>query len=70
MTLLNAGVFLLLLLLTIEATGMSRSLRRIEHEERRLVTHWVAEGRGRVFYPYPVVQHEIATIPSDPTERR
>jgi hypothetical protein len=42
-TLLNAGVFVLLLVLTIEVAGMSRSLRRIEHEERRLVTHCVAE---------------------------
>ena len=49
-TLLNAGVFVLLLVLTIEVAGMSRSLRRIEHEERRLVTHCVAEGRGSVLY--------------------
>jgi hypothetical protein len=42
-TLLNAGVFVLLLVLTVEAAGMSRSLRRIEHEERLLVTHCVAE---------------------------
>jgi hypothetical protein len=50
-TLLNAGVFVLLLLLTMEAAGINRSLRRIEHEERRLVTHCVAEGRGSVLYP-------------------
>jgi hypothetical protein len=47
-TLVNAGVFVLLLVLTIEVAGMSRSLRRIEHEERRLVTHCAAEGRGSV----------------------
>jgi hypothetical protein len=39
---LNAGVFILLLVLTMEAAGIKRSLRRIEHEERRLVTHCVA----------------------------
>lgn len=39
LVILNAGVFVLLLVLTLEAAGMRRSLRRIEHEERRLVTH-------------------------------
>lgn len=69
-TLWNAGVLVLLLVLVMEAAGISRSLRRIEHEERRLVTHCVAEGRIRVFYSYPAVQHDIATIPGDPPERR
>jgi hypothetical protein len=32
---LVAGVFVLLLMLTIKAAGINRSLRRIEHEERR-----------------------------------
>jgi hypothetical protein len=57
-TLFNAGVFVLLLLLTMEAAGISRSLRRIEHEERRLVTHCVAEGRGNVLYAFSVFRHD------------
>jgi hypothetical protein len=54
-TLWNAGVLVLLLVLTMEAAGMRRSLRRIEHEERRLVTHCVAERPGWWFraYAYP-----------------
>lgn len=36
-TLLNAGVLVLLLVLAVEAAGIARSLRRIEHEQRRLV---------------------------------
>ena len=34
---LNVGIFVLLLVLVIEAAGMRRSLRRIEREERALV---------------------------------
>ncbi len=44
LVILNAGAFILLLVLTMEAAVMRRSLRRIEHEERRFVTHCVAEG--------------------------
>jgi len=35
--LLNVGIFVLLLILVMEAAGMRRSLRRIEREERGLV---------------------------------
>jgi hypothetical protein len=38
LVILNAGVLVLLLVLTMEAAGMRRSLRRIEREQRRLVT--------------------------------
>jgi hypothetical protein len=69
---LNAGVFVLLLVLTIEAAGMSRSLIRIEHEERRLVTHCVAErptiGLGAAS-TVPLLQR-FEYIPADPLERR
>ena len=34
---INVGIFVLLLILVMEAAGMRRSLRRIEHEERALV---------------------------------
>jgi hypothetical protein len=34
---LNVGIFVLLLILVMEAAGMRRSLRRLEHEERGLV---------------------------------
>ena len=34
---LNVGIFVLLLVLVMEAAGMRRSLRRIEREERGLV---------------------------------
>jgi hypothetical protein len=34
---LNLGIFVLLLILVMEAAGMRRSLRRIEREERALV---------------------------------
>jgi hypothetical protein len=34
---LNVGIFVLLLVLVLQAAGMRRSLRRIEHEERGLV---------------------------------
>jgi hypothetical protein len=43
-TLWNAGVLVLLLVLAMEAAGISRSLRRIEHEERRLVTQLCGRG--------------------------
>jgi hypothetical protein len=39
---LNVSVLVLLLVLTIEAAGINRSLRRIEHEQRRLATHKTA----------------------------
>jgi hypothetical protein len=66
-TLLNAGVFVLLLVLTIEVAGMSRSLRRIEHEERRLVTHCVAERPMTWFRAYadPAVQHDSRFLPEN-----
>jgi hypothetical protein len=35
LAILFVGVFVLLLILTIKAAGINRSLRRIEHEERR-----------------------------------
>jgi hypothetical protein len=38
-----------LLVITMEAAGISRSLKRIEHEERRLVTHCVAERPMTLF---------------------
>jgi hypothetical protein len=66
-TLWNAGVLVLLLVLVMEAAGISRSLRRIEHEERRLVTHCVAERPTtwvRAF-AYPGYGHM-----RDPAERR
>jgi hypothetical protein len=56
-TTLIASTFVLLLMLTIEAAGIRRSLRRIEHEERRLVTQrdhglWV-DGSQHDIGPYP-----------------
>ncbi|HZZ06967.1 MAG TPA: hypothetical protein VFE43_00395 [Candidatus Binataceae bacterium] len=58
LVILNAGVFILLLVLIMEAAGMRRSLRRIEHEERRLVTHCVAEGVGcgGLIHAYPILR--------------
>jgi hypothetical protein len=46
LVILSAGVVLLLLMLTFEAASMRRSLRRIEHEERPLVTYCVGHGVG------------------------
>jgi hypothetical protein len=50
-----------------EAAGISRSLRRIEHEERRLVTHCVAERPTTWVhaFAYPGYGHM-----RDPAERR
>ena len=49
---------MLLVVLTMEAAGMRRSLRRIEHEERRLVTHCVAQGVGCgvLVHAYPILR--------------
>jgi hypothetical protein len=42
LVILNAGVFVLLLVLTMEASGIRRSLRRIEHEaEAAQAAGWV-----------------------------
>ena len=41
---LNVSVLVLLLVLTIEAAGINRSLRRIEHEQRRFATHKTASA--------------------------
>jgi hypothetical protein len=65
-TLWNAGVFVLLLVLVMEAAGISRSLRRIEHEERRLVTHCIAE-RPTIWLP-PTRLRRFEYIPCDPQE--
>jgi hypothetical protein len=58
LVILNAGVFILLLVLTIEAAGMRRSLRRVEREESRVVTHCVAEGVGCgvLIHAYPILR--------------
>jgi hypothetical protein len=58
LVILSAGVFMLLVVLTMEAAGMRRSLRRIEHEERRLVTHCVAQGVGCgvLVQAYPILR--------------
>jgi hypothetical protein len=58
LVILNAGAFILSLVLTMEAAGMRRSLRRIEHEERRFVTHCVAEGVGCSvpIHAYPILR--------------
>ena len=37
MIMVNVGIFVLLFVLVLEAAGMRRSLRRIEHEQRGLV---------------------------------
>jgi hypothetical protein len=59
LVILNAGVLVLLLVLTMEAAGMRRSLRRIEREWRRLVTpapalvwYLVAPPNGNVHAPF------------------
>jgi hypothetical protein len=55
-TLWNTVILVLLIVLTMEAVGMSRSLRRIEHEERRVVTQCAAMRLGTpVFYNFQAV---------------
>jgi hypothetical protein len=66
---LNAGVLVLLLVLTIEAASINRSLRRIEHEQRRLAT---PETGGPAWYLMrPPVRHNIwdVTVPFSQWEK-
>jgi len=56
-TILIASTFVLLLILTIEAAGIGRSPRRIEHEERRLVTQ-----RGHGLW-VDGSQHDVGSYP-------
>jgi hypothetical protein len=63
-TLLIAGAYVFLLVLTIETVGINRSLRRIEREERRILT---PAPKGGAFSPAAMIrlQAEQAKAPAD-----
>jgi hypothetical protein len=63
---LNVGIFVLLLVLVMEAAGMRRSLRRIEREERALVR---GQGKPAPIYGTPLSADSLwqnATDGADP----